>query len=105
MNLIYIALFSAFIFLIVSVLFHKLSLRKSVSYFIVYVFLYLGVSYIILFDFSDLVAALLRKKGINVSLSHSDMGDIFAIVFACLLVAIINVGVVVARRYKLGRAQ
>jgi hypothetical protein len=88
------------IFLIVTFIAFRLMVNSSRNLFLLTAVLYLLLSYIVLFIFSDFFNSLLERNGISIHYSHNDIVLIFDILIICILISIANIAVALIRRRK-----
>lgn len=88
------------IFLILSYWVHGLLLKSKKSKFWILTFLYFLITYG-LFELTNFIHIQLREHGFNLEFGHASLLLVMASLF-CIIVALLNVGLVVFKRYKQG---
>jgi hypothetical protein len=97
MNQVYVLLFSALIFLCLSFLVNVKLPKYRIGYLVVGLIVYLVLSIILMFPFTDLLTYFLRGNGVKVYYSHNDMVLMFEILLVCFILFLINSVKVVAK--------
>src|SRR5437764_1413054 len=103
MNEVYALLFSVLMFLCLSFIANILLPKYKIVYLVTGLIVYLLLSIIILFPFSDFVISFLNRNGVKTYYSHNDMVLIFEIVSVCIIVWVINSAKIILKYGKLRR--
>jgi hypothetical protein len=99
MNEVYAILVSAFVFLCLSFIANILLARHKFAHVPLGLLVYLLMSVLIFFAFTDFLVNTLKRNGVKIYYSHNDMVLMFAIVLICFIVFIIN-GTRIIMKYR-----
>jgi len=101
MSILFEVAFIVIVYLLNCIIFYRLMVRYQGMRFVLMLLLLIGLSYIILFPFSDLVSFFLKKAEIPIKLSPDDMITTYNIYNICFFIPLVAIfAALIKKRYN-----